>query len=143
MKAVLSGPLLHYSFGESVGSTAACPEGQTLILIVGSSRSALDCVTSLRKLTKPGLDPWRIVETVRATTPLSGGTLRTAETQMFTFTRSGTSTAARSGPEAAVKSVDAVADRRPDACGRADHGIGLGDGQVLGALRPRLVDEPP
>jgi hypothetical protein len=42
---------------------------------------------------KPGLDPWRIIATVRATIPLSGGTLRTSETQQFTFTRNGTSTA--------------------------------------------------
>jgi hypothetical protein len=53
----------------------------------------LVCVTSVRKLTKPGLDPWRIVQSARVTTPLSGGTVRTAETQTFTFTRSGGSSA--------------------------------------------------
>jgi hypothetical protein len=80
-------------FGESIGSTAACPDGRTLIPIIHSRRSVLYCVTSARKLTKPGLDPWRIIETVRGTIRLSGGTLRTSETQTFTFTRSGTSTA--------------------------------------------------
>jgi hypothetical protein len=84
-------------FGQSGGLTAACPEGQTSIRIVGTSRSVLDCVTSVRKLAKPGLDPWRIIETVRATTPLAGGTLRTIETQTFTFTRSGASTASFRG----------------------------------------------
>jgi hypothetical protein len=79
-------------FGESIGPTAACPDGRTLIPITHSRRSVLYCVTSVRKLTKPGLDPWRIVETVRGTIRLSGGTLRTTETQTFTFTRSGTST---------------------------------------------------
>jgi hypothetical protein len=64
-----------------------------MIPIVHSNRNALYCVTSVRKLTKPGLDPWRIIETVRATIPLSGGTLRTTETQQFTFTQTGASTA--------------------------------------------------
>jgi hypothetical protein len=80
-------------FGQSGGLTADCSEGQTSLRIVGTSRSVLDCATSVRKLAKPGLDPWRIIETVRATTPLAGGTLRTIETQTFTFTRSGASTA--------------------------------------------------
>jgi hypothetical protein len=80
-------------FGQSVGSSAACPAGQTVIRIVGSSRSVLVCATAVRKLTKPRLDPWRIVQSARVTTPLSGGTLRTAETQTFTFTRSGATSA--------------------------------------------------
>ena len=80
-------------FGQSGGLSAVCPNGRTSIRIVGTSRSVLNCVTSARKLAKPGLDPWRIIETVRATTPLAGGTLRTVETQTFTFTRSGRSTA--------------------------------------------------
>lgn len=84
-------------FGQSEGLTAGCPAGQTYIRIVGTSRSVLDCVTSARKLAKAGLDPWRIIETVRATTPLAGGTLRTIETQTFTFTRAGTSTASFRG----------------------------------------------
>ena len=79
--------------GKSVGSTAACPDGQTTVPIIHSNRSALYCVTSARKLRKPGLDPWRIIETVRGTIPLSGGTLRTTESQQFTFTRAGTSNA--------------------------------------------------
>ena len=80
-------------FGQSVGSTAACPWGQTLIPIVHTNRRVVDCVTSVRKLTKLGLDPWRIIEKVRTRIPMSGGTLDTTETQTFTFTRSGASTA--------------------------------------------------
>lgn len=80
-------------FGQSVGSSDVCPDGQTVIRIVGSSRSVFVCVTSVRKLTKPGIDPWRIVQSARVTTPLPGGALRTAETQTFTFTRSGASSA--------------------------------------------------
>lgn len=84
-------------FGESIGSTAACPDGRTLIPVIHSRRSVLYCVTSVRKLTKPGLDPWRIIETVRGTIRLPGGTLRTIETQTFTFVRSGVSTASFHG----------------------------------------------
>lgn len=84
-------------FGESVGSTAACPDGRTLIPIIHSRSSVVYCVTSVRKLTKPGLDPSRIIETVWGTIRLSGGTLRTIETQTFTFTRSGVSTASFHG----------------------------------------------
>lgn len=79
-------------FGESIGSTDACPEGRTLIPIIHSRRSVLYCVISARKLTKPGPDPWRIIETVRGTIRLPTGTLRTIETQTFTFGRSGVST---------------------------------------------------
>lgn len=82
-----------HGFGQSLGLTAACPSGLTRIAIVGSHRHALDCVLSARKVTKPGLDPWRIIESVRVTTPFSGGTIRSIENQTFTFTASGRSTA--------------------------------------------------
>jgi hypothetical protein len=80
-------------FGASLGSSAACPDGRTQISIIGVRRYALDCVLAARKLTKPGLDPWRIIETVRVTTQFPGGTIRTRETQTFTFTSSSRSTA--------------------------------------------------
>ncbi|HXY80917.1 MAG TPA: hypothetical protein VEH55_06070 [Gaiellaceae bacterium] len=80
-------------FGYSLGLTAACPSGLTRISIVGTDRSALDCVTRAQKFTKPGLDPWRIVESVRVTTPFVGGAIYSVETQTFTFTRSQASTA--------------------------------------------------
>ena len=80
-------------FGHSLGPTPGCPDGQTSIPIVHTTRAAIDCVTSVRKLSKPGLDPWRIIESVHAKTAFSDGTIRTAETQTFTFTRSGGSTA--------------------------------------------------
>ena len=67
--------------------------GQTSIPIVHTTRSAVEIVTSVRKLTKSGLDPWRIIETVHVKAALSGGTIRTTEIQTFTFTRSGASTA--------------------------------------------------
>src|SRR6266576_3986635 len=80
-------------FGQSLGPTATCPDGVTSIPIVHTTRTAMECVTSVRKLTKPGLDPWRIIETVHGKITLSGGTIRTTETQTFIFTRSGASTA--------------------------------------------------
>lgn len=84
-------------FGQSLASSAGCPDGLTSIPIVHTTRSAVDCVISVRKLTKPGLDPWQIVETVRGSLTLPGGTIRTAETQRFTFTQSGASTATFQG----------------------------------------------
>jgi len=84
-------------FGHSLGLTAACPSGLTRIVIVGSSRAALDCVVRVQKFTKSGLDPWRIVESVRVTTPFAGGAIYSVETQTFTFTRSQASTAAFRG----------------------------------------------
>ncbi len=80
-------------FGQSVGSSAECPGGLTVIAVAGTHRHALHCVMTVRKLTKPGLDPWRIVESVRVTTPFPGGAIRSVETQTFTFTRSLRSTA--------------------------------------------------
>jgi hypothetical protein len=80
-------------FGQSIGSPAGCPNGLTRIAIVGSRRHAFDCVLTARKLTKAGLDPWRIIETVRVTTQFAGGTIRSVETQMFTFAQASRSTA--------------------------------------------------
>jgi hypothetical protein len=76
-------------FGNSLGLSATCPAGLTQLTIIGSDRHALDCVLSARKLSKPGLDPWRIIESAQVTTPFPAGTIRDNETQTFTFTRSG------------------------------------------------------
>jgi hypothetical protein len=80
-------------FGQSMGLSPACPNGLTRIAIVGSRRHAFACVLTARKLTRAGLDPWRIIETVRVTTQLPGGTIRSRETQTFTFAQSLRSTA--------------------------------------------------
>jgi hypothetical protein len=84
-------------FGQSLGMTPACPNGLTRVPIRRSHRYALHCVLSARKLTKPGLDPWRIIESVRVTTLLPRGTLRTRETQVFTFDEDSRSSASFRG----------------------------------------------
>lgn len=76
-------------FGNSLGLSATCPAGLTQLRIIGSDRHAFDCVLSARKLGKPGLDPWRIIESTQVTTPFPAGTIRDRETQTFTYTPSG------------------------------------------------------
>ena len=84
-------------FGQPLGATAACPDGQTAIQILtasgGRAGSLSECVLSVRKLSKAGLDPWRIVQRARQTIRLPGGVVRTKLTETFTFTRNGRSQA--------------------------------------------------
>jgi len=80
-------------FGTPLGASAACPDGRTAIQILTSSgrRAGLvnECVLSVRKLSKPGLDPWRIVQRANQRIPLVGGAVRTKVTQTLTFRRNG------------------------------------------------------
>jgi hypothetical protein len=80
-------------FGQPLGASAACPDGRTAIQILTSSgrRAGLvsECVLSVRRLTKPGLDPWRIVQRAKQKIPLVGGAVRTTVTQTLTFRRDG------------------------------------------------------
>jgi hypothetical protein len=80
-------------FGQPLGASAACPDGRTAIPILTSSGrragSVSDCVLRVRKLTKAGLDPWRIVQSARQRIPLEGGAVRTKVTQTVTFRRDG------------------------------------------------------
>jgi hypothetical protein len=80
-------------FGQPLGASAACPDGRTAIQILTSSgrRAGLvsECVLSVRRLTKPGLDPWRIVQRAKQRIPLVGGAVRTTVTQTLTFRRDG------------------------------------------------------
>jgi hypothetical protein len=84
-------------FGRTLGATPGCPDGQTSIPIVHTNRATVECVISARKLSKVGVDPWRVIESVHAKTALADGTIRTAVTETFTFTRSGGSTATFNG----------------------------------------------
>ena len=90
----MAGRVVHLrGFGQPLGASAACPDGRTAIQILTSSGrragSVSECVLSVRKLTKPGLDPWRIVQRAKQRIPLEGGALRTKVTQMVTFRRDG------------------------------------------------------
>jgi hypothetical protein len=80
-------------FGHPLGATAACPDGRTAIPILTSSGrragSVSECVLSVRKLSKAGLDPWRIVQSAKQTIPLVDGVVRTKVTQTVTFRRNG------------------------------------------------------
>src|SRR5258708_19544711 len=76
-------------FGQPLGATTACPGGQTAIPVLTSTGrpagSVTECVLSVAKLSRFGLDPWRIVQSVRQPIPLPGGPLPTTFTHTFTF----------------------------------------------------------
>jgi hypothetical protein len=80
-------------FGQPLGASAECPEGRTAIQILTLSGrqagSVSECVLWVQKLTKPGLDPWRIVQRATQRIPLGGGAVRTKVTQTITFRRDG------------------------------------------------------
>jgi hypothetical protein len=80
-------------FGHPLGATAECPDGRTSIQILTTSGrragSVSECVLWVRKLTKPGLDPWLIVQRAKQRIPLVGGVVGTKVTETFTFRRDG------------------------------------------------------
>jgi hypothetical protein len=84
-------------FGQPLGATTACPGGQTAIPVLAPNGrrvgSVTECVLSVVKLSRFGLDPWRIVQRVRQTIPLQGGAVRARLTETFTFRRIGYSNA--------------------------------------------------
>jgi len=77
--------------------TASCPAGLTVSTIVGTGGHVSDCVKRAIKMSKAGLDPSRIVESVMVTTPFASGIIRDQETQTFDFAHSGWTTASFRG----------------------------------------------
>lgn len=83
-------------FGQSFGESMACPYGRTAISILkpsGKQAGAIsECVLSVQRFSKSGIDPWRIVQSASQMIPLPGGTVRTRVRESYTFDRNGRST---------------------------------------------------
>jgi hypothetical protein len=71
--------------------TGPCPQGRTLIAIRSAAGahlgSVLGCMLTIQKTDVPNYGVRRIIQTVRETYTLPGGTIVTKETQMIRFAR--------------------------------------------------------